>query len=132
MRAHADYLTRTHRRDSVRINVAAEAALERDRCEFPEAFREYERWHRDHHVALLRVDQNTALSLARLRHLQDATDWSLWLGEVALAWEYTSAGLRLRLSFVGDHTYRRCYGLLQDLLDVAVPLSSRNSRGPST
>lgn len=121
MKAHADYLERTGRRDSVRICVASREAILSDIALRPELVREYIDWHSRNHVALLYLDDSYAAELAARKRLGGVIDWSLWLDEVVIAWEYLAAGLRLRLSFAGDSTYRRCHAFLHDVLDMAAP-----------
>lgn len=117
MKAHAEYLNRTGRVDSIRINTASVHDLVADRESHPEAFAKYVKWHEDHKVTLLHLDSTEALELAAANRLDNIIDWSLWLGEAVIAWEYIAAGLRLRLSFVGDYSYRRCYNLMRDIVE---------------
>jgi hypothetical protein len=116
MKAHADYVKRTGRRDSVRINMSSTNELVVDRKRNPAAYDRYLEWHRENHVALLHLDATKALELAGKNRLGCVVDWSLWLGETALAWEYVDAGLQMRLSFVGDISYRRSYQFVRDAL----------------
>jgi len=124
MAAHAEYVDRTGLTDSVRINVAAISEIEQDRQERPAEYKEYLRWHREHGVVLLHVDKATAIRLASKHRLAQVIDWSLWLGEVALSWDYggDADGVRMRVCFIGDHNYRRCYSFLRELLQRAQPL----------
>jgi hypothetical protein len=117
MNAHAEYVKRTGRSDSVRINVSSAAELAADRESHPLAFDTYVKWHQDNNVALRHLDAADALELAGKSRLDHVIDWSLWLGETALAWEYVDAGLKMRLIFVGDISYRRCYQFVRDALD---------------
>lgn len=116
MKAHAEYLERTKRLDSIRINTAKLSMLAADHKQHPDAFAKYVDWHKAHNVTLLHLDSDDARELATANRLGDIIDWSLWLGEAVIAWEYIEAGLRLRLSFVGDYSYRRCYNLMRDIL----------------
>jgi hypothetical protein len=112
LQAHSEYLERTHRSDSVRINVSSTEDLVADRESHPDAFASYVQWHKDHRVTLLHLDNDDALRLAE-RCRVDTTDWSLWLGEIVIEWKYLPAGLQLRLGFVGELLYRRCYNLIR-------------------
>lgn len=124
MKAHADYLERTKRTDSVRICVAPKHELLNDLRENPESVRKYVEWHDQNDVGLLYVDSTRAVELAKRRKLAGVVDWSFCLGEVAIAWEYVEAGLRLRLSFAGEATYLRCHAFLRDLLDKPTPFAA--------
>ena len=117
--AHAEYLKRTGCEDSVRINVASTDGLIADRNTNPDAFRRYVEWHRDHGVALLHLDREAASNVANDHNLGSLIDWSFWLGELALSWDYETVGVRMRLTFVGESTYRRAHEFLQDVLEEA-------------
>lgn len=120
MATHADFLRRLGQCDSVRINVASTDDLISDRIEHPLAFAEYIHWHREHRVALLHVDLSDATELATQLKLRGVIDWSLWLGEATLSWNYQDDDIQMRLSFVGDQYYRRCYRFIQRLLETAI------------
>ncbi len=124
MTAHADYLRRTGRSDSARICVASREDILTDYTANPGAVNEYITWHRQNNVGLLHLDKDRAEALAKRRKLAGVVDWSLWLGEVVIAWEYVAAGLRLRLSFAGEPTYKRCYVFLHDVVEAARPFES--------
>lgn len=117
--AHADYIRRTNCEDSVRINVAPTDSLITDSKNNPDRFKEYIQWHQDHGVVLLHFDRVTALNVARRHNLGTTIDWSYWVGELALSWEYEQVGVRMRLIFVGESTYRRAHDFLRDILEDA-------------
>lgn len=122
LQAHADYIKRTSCHSSVRINVSSLSELTDDSRAHPEALEAYKKWHSDHGVELLYLDSEQAGDIARQVGLGETLDLAIWEGELALLVEYRANGAtNLRLTLVGETSYRRSEAFFQSVLDASTP-----------
>ncbi len=131
LRAQADYMRRTSCTTSVRINVSSLTDLEVDLKDNPKASAEYEQWHIDNGVELLYLDNEKARAISRQDGLAGTVDTAIWEGELVLLWEYRDSGeTNLRMTLVGESTYRRAMSFLQHAREAAIPFSDLHCNMP--
>lgn len=119
---HAQYLKRLRRRNargSVRVNIANDKDLARDRSKQPEAYRRYYDWHENNDVKLLHLSRTDAETLAARCGLgEKLIDVGMCVGEVAFSLVHVGGGIRVRLGLAGGPLYRAVESYLAALQQV--------------
>jgi hypothetical protein len=123
--AHADYLRRTRRLDSVRILLIDAETLLSDRRASPDDFNRLLDWHERHSVQLRFISHERAWDYATGEGLGTTTDMAFWENDLALLW--TDVGrdhLSLQMTMPGETDYERCTGYLNSILEHSEPIAA--------
>jgi hypothetical protein len=120
--AHADYLTRTDREDSVRTLLVSRQALTSDRRAHPRLFDEFVEWHKQKHVEL-RYLATTPAKQVRQEFGIKATDMAFWKDELVLSWITSTNGrvVQVQMAVAGEHDYTQSQKYLDKIIDRSKP-----------